>query len=373
MTEHRFQDHLEIANTRILDSGDLLVEAAVARTGVQDYLASEIGLIGDHIVPVHRPQSAVFDKTSLATYAGKPVTIGHPRESVTADNWKHHAVGEIQDEVARDGDKIRVTFRVRDGAAIRAIRDGKRELSMGYSTPVKIGDGVTSDGQKYGAEQTGPIEINHLAVVDVARGGKDLRIGDGAKQWGAAPITQRANDEEAGMPDTLKKVMVDGLTVETTDAGAQAITKLLADMKAMEQLQDEEIKQVTDKLEAAQKDVETKDGEIKALEKKLADATSPKALADMAKGRAKTMAAGKKAGMSEEDMEEMDDAAIRRAVVAKDLGDAVAKDLSDDAIEGAFLRCVKDAKFGDEALGGGIKTQDSDPWAFMDAEKKKGA
>ncbi len=110
------------------------------------------------------------------------------------------------------------------------------------------------------------------------------------------------------------------------------------------------------------KQVETNDGEIKAKDKALADATSPAALQDAAKKFAKTTEAGKKAGLSEEDMAKMDDAAIRRAVVAKHLGDAEAKAMTDAAIEGAFAFAAKGTSTptNDAALGSGLRTQVAD-------------
>lgn len=349
----QFLDAATLTSTKLMDDGSLLVEAACARTGCQKYLASEIGLMGDEVVNVFRPETVVFDAKSMASYAGRPVTVGHPKEPVTSENWKDHAVGEVQDEVVRDGDKIKVTFRVRDASAIKAIESGTREISMGYSTPIDTQDGTAPDGTAYQAVQIGPIEINHLAIVDEARGGKELRIGDGAEggetaeQWGAAPITDQK--KERFMSD-LKTVVLGDKAVKVTPADEATIEKFKAD-------QDKVLADTT-----AQKDgeitelkgkVEGKDGEVKALEKKLADATSPKTLADMAKKRSKAMAAGKKAGMSEEEMEDMDDAAIKRAVVAKDLGDEV-KDMSDEAVDGAFKAFTK-TQTGDAALGGGIE------------------
>ncbi len=168
------------------------------------------------------------------------------------------------------------------------------------------------------------------------------------------------------MADALRKIVVDGLSVETTDAGAQAITKLQDALARATTDHETAIGAKDAEIADLKKQVETKDGEIAAIKKSLDDATSPKALADAARKRAAVLDAGKKAGYSEKEMEEMDDAAIRRAVVSKHLGDA-AKAMSDAAIEGAFAYAVRDAekRGGDAALGDGIKP--SEPLA--DAEK----
>jgi hypothetical protein len=65
-----------------------------------------------------------------------------------------------------------------DADTIKKFDAGKAELSVGYFCDIKWGEGTTPDGQTYDATQTGII-ANHIAVVDAARGGKELRIGDG--------------------------------------------------------------------------------------------------------------------------------------------------------------------------------------------------
>lgn len=323
-------------------SQGLRVSARAARTGVQEYAANEIGLIGDHMVNVYRPESAVFDRKSIEGYAGSPVTIGHPKNMVTPENWSDVAVGEVSQDIVRDGEFVRVTFTVRDQGAIDAINEGTRQISMGYETPIEMIDGVTADGASYQAVQTGPIEINHLAIVDEARGGKELRIGDGARNRGKAP-NHRAVKKEDTMSDALKTIVVDGLSVQTTDAGAQAITKLQDELASVRETHDGEISEITKKLDDATTAIETKDGEIAALTKKLSDATSPKTLADMAKRRAAVVDMGKKSGMTEEEMEDMDEGEIKKKVVTKSMGkDAAA--MSDAAIDGAFQVIAKDFK-----------------------------
>lgn len=158
--------------------GYLAATPRVARTGIQLYRGSEVGRPDMPVVRVYRPEDAVFSKKSLATMAHKPVTDDHPPVQVTADNWKKYAAGQTGAEVARDGQFIRVPMALMDGALIKKVKDGKAELSVGYSCEIIWGDGKTVDGQEYDAKQ-GDITVNHVAVVDAARGGDKLRIGDG--------------------------------------------------------------------------------------------------------------------------------------------------------------------------------------------------
>lgn len=336
MTEHRFEDTVPVATTRTTSDGYLVAEVRCARTGCQTYLASEVGVTTDApVVTVYRPEEAVFDKASLATYAGKPVTRGHPPVMVDSSNWREYAVGEVGDEIARDGEFVRVPMRLMDQATIDAVQRGEREISMGYTTPIEQRDGVAPDGTPYQAVQTGPIRINHLAVVPRARGGAQLRIGDDASHWGAAPQPTKKED---AVSEQLRTIVVDGLSVQTTDQGAQAIDKLqtlLADAKR----DYEKEKETKDgEIAALAKTVETRDGEIAALKKQLEDATSPTALDAAVRARSVVLDAGRRAGI--ENMDGMSDADIRRAVVQKTLGDD-AKSMSDAAIEGAFVYAAK--------------------------------
>ncbi len=269
MPELQFSDFADLGGTRITSDGYLVADVRCARTGIQQYRASDVGLTGDGLVNVYRPEEVVFDKASLATFAGKPVTMGHPDEAVTSENWRALAVGDIGTEIARDGEYVRVPMKLMDAAAIKLVQAGTRQISMGYTTGISIEDGIAPDGTPYQAVQTGPIRINHLAIVPLARGGSSLRIGDDADHWGASPLTKK----DADMPEGIKTrvVLIDGLSVETTDAGAQALEKLMNDAKAAKAAHDAAI---------AAKDTElaAKDAQIDSLKAKVVDGAALDAL-----------------------------------------------------------------------------------------------
>lgn len=333
MTEHQFVDAAPISGARRTADGYLVAEVRCARTGCQDYMASDFGLSGG-IVTVYRPEDVVFDKASMATFAGKPVTIGHPASPVTAENWKDVAVGDIGTEIARDGEFVRVPIKLMDAAAIQAVLDGTREISMGYTTGVEIRDGVAPDGTPYQAVQTGPIRINHLAIVPQARGGSKLRIGDGAVQWGAAPITPR--EKELEMSDNLKTVVLGDKAVQVAAADAHAIETFKSDTaKAVA-----DQKSTHDKAMAA-KDAElaTKDARIKELEGKVLDAA---ALDALVKDRADLVARAKSIAPAvvTDGLAAID---IKRAVVVAKSGAEMA-DKSEAYIDAAFDILSKDAK-----------------------------
>lgn len=144
------------------------------------------------------------------------------------------------------------------------------------------------------------------------------------------------------MPD-LRKIMVDGLQVETTDAGATAITKLqgqLADAMTAKEKADKEHEE-----KMAEKDAEMakKDAAIAKLEgDRLTDAAIDARVAARADLVAKALRVADGlavAGLS--------DADIRKAAVAKVLGDAAIDGKAQAYIDARFDILVEDAETRD--------------------------
>ena len=354
MTEFNLIDAVQdISGMRQTNDGYLVGMVNCARTGVQTYLRRELGLQGDGLINVYRPEDAVFSEDSLKTYAGKPVTVQHPPEPVTADNWKQYAVGQVGSKIVRNGDMVQVDFSLMDSDAISGVKAGVREISMGYTTPVELVDGVAPDGTPYQAVQTGPIKINHLAVVDKARGGEQLRVGDAAhaKSWGVSPV----NDNQMKDVKTMK-VIVDGITIDTTDQGAEAIAKLQGKITAL----DAQI--ATKDAEIAQKDKElaTKDAELTSKDKDIADAkkaipTGPALDALVAERQELVDAA--KAIKSDLKIDGLSNTDIKKAVVRGVLGDA-AVDAKVAGKAEAYVDAFYDASF--DMIAGDVKsTQDT--------------
>lgn len=223
-----FSDRASLTGTKRTADGYLTTVARSVRTGVQLYAGSEVGRPDLATVNVYRPASEVHSRDALQSFSHAPVTMNHPAVAVTADNWKDLAVGEVSTAAQVDESGwVALPLILKDSAAITAVESGKRELSAGYTCELVWGDGVAPDGTPYQATQTN-IRINHLAVVDAARAGHEARIGD---NWGVSPISTQPKQESRTMTDT-RTVLVDGLSVVTTDAGAQAIAKLQADAAA---------------------------------------------------------------------------------------------------------------------------------------------
>lgn len=139
-------DSVSVSGVRRTADGYLVADARVARTGIQEYLGSEVGKPEMPIVRVYRPPESVFAEDAMRSYAYRPMTNGHHGE-VTAENWKQLAIGQTGSEVLRDGDFVRVPLVLMDADAIRDYEAGKRELSMGLEAEVIFEDGVTPTGR----------------------------------------------------------------------------------------------------------------------------------------------------------------------------------------------------------------------------------
>lgn len=303
--------------------GYMLAMSRVARTGIQEYYASEVGLIdGDpsRVVNVYRPEDEVFHLDALHSIAGRPVTVEHPADMVDSTNWKRLAVGMIGGDVMRDGDFIRVPMMVMDQDAIRQIDAGKVELSMGYTAELDFTPGTTPDGKHYDAVQR-KIRGNHLAIVDTARGGSQLRVIDSTKP----------REEPA-----MKVLTLDGLNITVADdSTAQIIARFVQTRDAEKAKSEEELKAAKKKAEDLENEGKTKDASIATLQKQLGDATlTPAKLDQLVKDRAEVIGAAKKA-LPSVVVDGKTEAEIQAQVVTAKMGDA-AKGWNADMIAASF-------------------------------------
>ena len=142
------------------------------------------------------------------------------------------------------------------------------------------------------------------------------------------------------MADNLRKVLVDGLQVETTDAGATAIEKLTKDKAEAERKLADAASEHTKVVAAKDAEIAAKDAEIEALK---ASAMSDAELDKRAAARADLIGTAK-AIVADVKTEGLTDADIRKAVVVAKLGDAAIKDKSSAYIDARFDILAEDAK-----------------------------
>lgn len=328
-------DAAKISGTRRTNDGYLVTEARVARGGnIQDYYGHEIGEgQPNQVFKVYRPADEIFRADSLATFAHKPVTMGHPQIEVTPETWRKDAVGHVGSEVVRDGEYVRVPLVVMDGGAISDIEAGTREISMGYDCELVMQPGTTPDGKAYDAFQRN-IRINHCAIVPAGRAGPQCRIGDSAKRStdnreGSSMKTVTIDGKAYEVADNVHALVTDGKIGEALAESNKALTdatKALSSANARADVAERENADLKTKLDAAEKGKPTAD-QIAAMAAELTDV-----IATAAKITPKVETKGKTAD------------AIKREVVETAIGDA-AKGKDAAYISAAYdMLATKDGK-----------------------------
>ncbi|QBZ68938.1 head maturation protease [Klebsiella phage vB_KpnM_IME346] len=276
------------------DEGFLRVPGKAARTGIQEYLASELGLkdrAPNDIIRVYRPAEEVFNDESLQSYLGADVTNNHPSTLINASTYRNTSVGVVTSVGRQDGDFVIVDMVIKDKDAIKAVETGKCELSAGYTAVYDNTPGTTPEGEPYDFRQT-QIKINHVAIVDRARAGAMARI----------------FDEERGRV-MLKIDICDGVSIEVEDAKqAEAIQFVVSKSKEAQAA-----------LDAASAKTDAVQAQLDSANEKIADLTSKcsdEALKARVEAIARVTTSARKVAGHEFTCDSMDPVAIKRAALA---------------------------------------------------------
>lgn len=325
--------------------GTLLVECRAARPGIYEYRTAD-GKVRREFVPAETLRDSAGGLARLA------VTLHHPDGDVTPDNVKELGVGDTDGEVVLEDDGfVRVKMAVRDRDAIRSIESGStREVSPGYAVLLDETPGEHPEFGRYDAVQKAR-RYNHLALVDMARGGHDCRLRlDGAavmteplpgggtlaasrrtdKEPRMNPriatllallgVTARVDSDDAGLDQAIEGVK--NLAKARTDAdkaAEEAAGKAKSDAdKELEKLKEdnEKLKAENDKLKA---DMEA----FKAEEKKKADAAERAELLKVA------------SAFKVDGADKLELPALRQAIASAFMGKAMRSDATDAYITAA--------------------------------------
>ena len=162
----------------------IIKDNPIAKAGVFDYLLSElkadINADDDRVVKVYRP----FDELERIkdSFANKPIKMNHHwvgDETNTADG----AIGSIIEADEKNG-YLRADLIIYNPELIEKIENGELiELSPAY-TGEEIDESGRFNGEAYEYKQKLG-EVNHLAVVETGRSGRDLKIYDSKSKLGA--------------------------------------------------------------------------------------------------------------------------------------------------------------------------------------------
>lgn len=208
----------------------------IARTGELTYAVGELKdgdgneVIEDKngIIKVTRSPEDLFSRVAMASLEGKSITINHPTDFVSPQNWKEVTVGHMQNirpGEGEDADKLLADLLVIDGDAIAMVLAGLREVSLGYDAEYEqIEPGL--------GRQTN-IVGNHVALVRKGRNGSEVAVRDSAPETtlGSTKMSEklrnaikkligRAVDE---MPDEMIK---EEPSVPAADEGGDAETRM---------------------------------------------------------------------------------------------------------------------------------------------------
>lgn len=254
----------------------------IARTGDYEYHASEGQSPGiqpgpDGKIISRREPGEVFAPEALASFEGKPVTLDHPPEDVTPENWRRYAVGHLQNirqGQGEDADKVVADLVISDVAAIQAVNaDGVREISCGYDAELEQAEP--------GLEYQRHIRGNHAAIVREGRAGHGVAIKD--RKGDTHMAEEKTESVSLGVLEKMASIF--GVKKEAVPAPAAESApepKTDEDMEALK-AENASLKAKIDELEKKEKGEEEK-----TLEAEMSDVCGP----DTPEGEGKTDSLG---------------------------------------------------------------------------------
>ena len=256
-------DVAPIEKYELTPEGYLRCWSTIARTGVQMYTDSDGSIRREY-----RPETEVASPESLASFAGKAITLEHPPVLLDSANTKDYQIGFSGTEVVYDNGFVRAVMTITDQDAIeRIMRGDVKEVSAGYRVNYEANAGVTDSGENYDGIQK-EISGNHIAVVRRGRAGPQVKLHldrlDAADPSLITPLEE---------PSMTAKVNFDGAEFEVTESVALAITKEREDAR----MSYEDMKKKCDELQAA---ADSMKADMASMEEEM------KAKQDSAEGRA---------------------------------------------------------------------------------------
>ena len=214
-------DVAPIDKFEVTPEGYLRAWATIARTGVQMYTDADGSIRREY-----RPEGEVASPESLASFAGKAITLEHPPVLLDSANTKDYQIGFSGTEVVYDDGFVRAVMTITDKDAIeRIMRGDAKEVSAGYRVNYDATPGVTDSGENYDGIQK-EISGNHIAVVRRGRAGPQVKLH--LDRLDAADPSLISHIED---PSMTAKVNFDGAEFEVTESVALAVTKEREDAK----------------------------------------------------------------------------------------------------------------------------------------------
>lgn len=189
----------------------LCIGVPIARTGEYEYGVHELPEYEgreDGIIICERPAEVVFSDRTVASFEGKPFTVGHPEEGVDVESWGDLAAGVVQNVRRGEGEDSELLIAdilVTKPEAIDEIRSGVREVSCGYD--------ADHDQVEPGRIRLTSITGNHVALVPEGRAGHQVAIGDGKGVESGMKEKKKISFMD-WLKDQFKKAKDEGVVIE---------------------------------------------------------------------------------------------------------------------------------------------------------------
>jgi uncharacterized protein len=168
-----YEDRSPMGHVEKTPEGYYKFDAAASRSGIFLYPQPD-----GSVRRAYRAPEEVFKRESMDSFALKPIINNHEMgvtPKITPENVKAYQIGNVGENVRRDGNLLRLTGVIMDKTGIQAVDQGRRGLSLAYDSDDIEEPGQTADGQEYDYRQTN-IRGNHLAIVDRGRAGDVARL-----------------------------------------------------------------------------------------------------------------------------------------------------------------------------------------------------
>ena len=250
-------DSLQITDQKVTPEGYLQVTARLSRTGIQEYYLAEMTkdylpdslkeYPHDSIVRLYRSPDEVFGDESMSSIGSRPVTDGHPPVFVNAENYSMYSKGVVVGQPRQEDSYVVADLLIQDKETIEKVKNGTKQISLGYNLDMDWTPGVSDEHGVYDGAQRN-IRVNHIAIVPQGRGGPHVRIQDENKQ-----------------ETSMKTRLIDGISVEFSEQGAQVVDKLQTEIESM----DAEIKKVKQVANDAIAKAEKLEGELAVKDKEI--------------------------------------------------------------------------------------------------------
>lgn len=206
-------------NMSKLPNGSLLCRnVPIARVGWMVYGPGETPIKVSEstgLAYVVRDAETLFSPECIGSFMGAAIVDEHPDYDVTPDNWrklsKGFATTNVRQGTGDDADILLADLIITDADLIKAVMDGKREVSCGYDADYS----QTGEGQ---GRQTGIIG-NHIALVEKGRCGPRCAIGDRAHQ--PKEETMKTKNRILINRSTQRRVVLDAAQKRVRDAEAE--------------------------------------------------------------------------------------------------------------------------------------------------------